>query len=143
MAIASALAIRGFLFGADYSGVTLVQLGIVSLKLEYVINTGVNFGIASAGTYPRQILLATLAILVCAFILIWGFRSNSGWSISVAGLFAGGGLANAFERIAYSGVFDYLNVSASFYENPFSFNLADIYILLGLVAYIFRPTREA
>jgi hypothetical protein len=61
------------------------------------------------------------------------------WAAPVAGLFAGGGLANAYERLAFGGVFDYLNFSTSFFDNPFSFNLADIYIFLGLVLFLLAP----
>jgi signal peptidase II len=60
----------------------------------------------------------------------------------IAGLLAGGGLANAYERIAFGGVFDYLNVSLAFFTNPFSFNLADIYIFIGAVMFIFRPQNK-
>jgi len=47
------------------------------------------------------------------------------------GLLAGGGLTNAYERLAYDGVFDYLNISVGMFLNRFSFNVADIYIFLG------------
>ena len=76
---------------------------------------------------------------MCALIIAWGIRSPARWSTLIAGMFAGGGIANAYERLAYGGVFDYLNVSSSLYANPFSFNLADIYIFAGLVMYIVRP----
>jgi hypothetical protein len=61
------------------------------------------------------------------------------WAAPAAGLFAGGGLANAYERLAFGGVFDYLNFSTSFFDNPFSFNLADIFIFLGLVLFLLAP----
>jgi hypothetical protein len=61
------------------------------------------------------------------------------WAAPAAGLFAGGGLANAYERLAFGGVFDYLNFTTSFFDNPFSFNVADIYIFLGLVLFLLAP----
>jgi len=66
-------------------------------------------------------------------------RSTQKWAAPAAGLFAGGGLANAYERLAFGGVFDYLNFTTSFFDNPFSFNLADIYIFLGLVLFLLAP----
>lgn len=63
-------------------------------------------------------------------------RSKQKWASVAAGLFGGGGLANVYERLAFGDVFDYLNFSTSFFDNPFSFNLADIYIFLGLVLYL-------
>lgn len=139
--VASALLVRSFLIGSDLNGVTLLPLGVVSLDLHYTINTGVNFGLAGAATTSRQLLLSGLALVICAAIIIWGFRSSQRWAVTIAGLFAGGGLANAYERLAFGGVFDYLNVSTSFFNNPFSFNLADVYIFVGLVLYIFAPRQ--
>jgi len=137
--ILTALGVRWILNLGDFNGSTLVDLGLLSLNLEYTVNTGINFGLAGEATTSRQLLLAGVALLVCALIIAWGIRSHSRWSIAIAGTFAGGGIANAYERLAYGGVFDYLNVSSSLYANPFSFNLADVYIFAGLVMYIARP----
>ena len=139
VAVASALFVRDFLTGADLNGVTLLPLGIASLNLQYTINTGVNFGIAGEASTTRQLLLSGVALLICLAIAIWGMRSRQKWATAAAGLFAGGGLANAYERVAFGGVFDYLNFSTSFFDNPFSFNIADIYIFLGLILFILAP----
>ena len=139
VSVASALFVRDFLTGADLNGVTLLPLGIASLNLQYTINTGVNFGIAGEASTTRQLLLSGVALLICLAIAIWGMRSRQKWATAAAGLFAGGGLANAYERVAFGGVFDYLNLSTSFFDNPFSFNIADIYIFLGLILFILAP----
>ena len=137
--ILSALGVRWILNLGDFNGSTLLDLGLVSLNLEYTVNTGINFGLAGEATTSRQLLLAGVALLVCALIMAWGIKSGSRWSTLIAGMFAGGGIANAYERLAFGGVFDYLNVSSSIYASPFSFNLADVYIFAGLVMYIARP----
>ena len=137
--VASALFVRNVLTGADLNGTTLLPLGIASLNLQYTINTGVNFGIAGEASTTRQLLLSGVALLICFAIAIWGMRSKQKWTAAAAGLFAGGGLANAYERVAFGGVFDYLNFSTSFFDNPFSFNIADIYIFLGLILFILAP----
>jgi len=140
--VASALFVRDSLTGADLNGITLLPLGIASLNLQYTINTGVNFGLAGEASTTRQLLLSGIALLICLAIAIWGMRSKQKWAAAAAGLFAGGGVANAYERIAFGGVFDYLNFSTNLFDNPFSFNLADIYIFLGLVLYLIAP-RES
>ena len=140
--VASALFVRDSLTGADLNGITLLPLGIASLNLQYTINTGVNFGLAGEASTTRQLLLSGVALLICLTIAIWGMRSKQRWAAAAAGLFAGGGVANAYERIAFGGVFDYLNVSTRLFDNPFSFNLADIYIFLGLILYLLVP-RES
>ena len=141
--IGTALVLRVGLIAQDLNGSTILPLGIASLNLEYTINTGINFGLAGAATSSRQFLLASLAIVISLTIIIWGGRSNTQWATTIAGLFAGGGIANAFERVYYGGVFDYLNVSFIFYDNPFSFNLADIYIFLGLILFVIRPDESS
>ena len=137
--VASALFLRDFLTGSDLNGVTLLPLGVASLNLQYTINTGVNFGLAGEASTARQLLLSGAALLICLAVIVWGMRTTQKWAALAAGLFAGGGLANACERLAFGGVFDYLNVSTSFFDNPFSFNLADIYIFLGLVLFLLAP----
>ncbi len=137
--VASALFLRDFLTGSDLNGVTLLPLGVASLNLQYTINTGVNFGLAGEASTTRQLLLSGAALLICLAVIVWGMRTTQKWAALAAGLFAGGGLANAYERLAFGGVFDYLNFSTSFFDNPFSFNLADIYIFLGLVLFLLAP----
>jgi len=141
--IGTALILRIGLIAQDLNGTTILPLGIASLNLEYTINTGINFGLAGAATSSRQFLLAGLALVLSLAIIIWGARSDTKWATTIAGLFAGGGLANAFERVYYGGVFDYLNVSFIFYDNPFSFNLSDIYIFLGLILFVIRPDESS
>ena len=137
--VASALFLRDFLTGLDLNGMTLLPLGVASLNLQYTINIGVNFGLAGEASTARQLLLSGAALLICLAVIIWGMRTTQKWAALAAGLFAGGGLANAYERLAFGGVFDYLNFSTSFFDNPFSFNLADIYIFLGLVLFLLAP----
>ena len=141
--IVTALAVRTLLMPAELNGVTLLSIGIADLKLQYTVNTGVNFGLAGADTGSRQFLLAALALAVCAAVILWAIKSGRTLHAAIAGLFAGGGLANAYERVAYGGVFDYLNVPLSFYDNPYSFNLADVYIFAGALLFIFRPNQNA
>ena len=140
--ILSALAIRGILSTSELNGQKLLNVGIASLNLEYTVNTGINFGFASDEASSQQIKLAAFAVVICIAIVLWGLLSKSRWAPMIAGLFAGGGLANALERILYDGVFDYLNISFIFYKNPYSFNLADIYIFVAALLFILRPSSN-
>ena len=142
LSIVSALALRQYLQVAQLDGTRLFTILIASLNLEYTVNTGVNFGLASEATTSRQFFLAIISLFICVAAVSWGAISSSRWAPIIAGLLAGGGLANAYERIAFGGVFDYLNVSLAFFTNPFSFNLADIYIFIGAVMFIFRPQTK-
>jgi len=141
--ILSALYLRYFLLDNELNSTQLLKLLVVSLNLEYTVNTGINFGLAGEATSSRQFLLAALSVFICLVALIWGVITTSKWAVIIASLLAGGGLANAYERIAFGGVFDYLNVSLSFFANPYSFNIADIYIFIGALMFIFRPQIKA
>jgi lipoprotein signal peptidase len=131
IAIFSALAVRSQLQLNDLNGVQLISFMWLSIDLHYTINTCINFGIAGDEGGPRQLMFAGLALIISMGILIWSWRNGRLFTTIDGGLFSGGGLANAYERVAFGGVFDYLNVSATFYQNPYSLNLADFYIFWG------------
>jgi len=143
--VLSALLVRNVLLSSELNGTHLLSLKIISFDLNYLINTGVNFGIAADGSSNRQIILALIAFAVCAGIISFGIKTNRLWLIAASGLFAGGGLANAFERIAFGGVFDYINLTYPLFSNPFSFNLADIYIFVGAIMFLFsaKPSKRS
>lgn len=136
LAISSALILRSYLVSSEMDGYTLLRLGTTSLNLKYTINIGVNFGLAGEASQSRQFLLASLAMIISIGLLIWGILARNNWITTALGLLSGGGLSNAYERVAYGGVFDYFNVSTPIVPNPFSFNLADIYIFVGFILLI-------
>ena len=123
-------------------GANLLDYGFVILKLKYTLNTGINFGLVGEATRSRQVLLAAIALIISISIIIYSLQKNRSKNAVAAGLFAGGGIANAYERIAYGGVFDYLNFSLSTLHNPFAFNLADIFIFLGAILLILPNARK-
>ena len=142
LSVVSALALRDYLLTTNLDGLSVLSLGFADLNLQYTVNTGINFGVAGEGTQSRQLLLASLAFVICGIVIWWAIKASQGRASIIAGLFAGGGIANAVERIAFGGVFDYLNVPLFFYENPYSFNIADIYIFLGATLYVFSSSRQ-
>ena len=142
LTVVSALTLRDYLLTTDLDGLSVLSIGFADLNLQYTVNTGINFGVAGEGTQSRQLLLASLAFLICGIVIWWAIKASQRRTSIIAGLFAGGGIANAIERIAFGGVFDYLNVPLFFYDNPYSFNVADIYIFLGAILYVFGSSRQ-
>ena len=139
LTLVSALAFKDFISSNHLSGTTLISLRGVRLDLHYAFNTGINFGLTHPTTQLWQFILSALGILLSLAILIWGSRSVRRWTAAGSSLFAGGGLAHAYERSTYGGVFDNLNLHAKIFNNLFSFNLADIFILVGLLIIILAP----
>ena len=48
----------------------------------------------------------------------------------------GGAIGNVIDRIVYGAVADFLNMSCCGWENPWSFNVADIAIFIGAVGLV-------
>jgi len=133
----SALIIKLILSFQDWDGSTVLDLGFLAFNLKYTTNTGINFGLASDSSNSRQMLLAGLAILISLGFITFSLVRNTTGVVIATGLIAGGGFANAYERLAYTGVFDYLNITAAGITNPYAFNIADIYIFFGAVLFLF------
>lgn len=111
---------------------------ILELNLVYSENRGMNFGLFEGNGAGNQLILAGLAAVVCllmAFILL----KKKQVSHSIAGgLIVGGGLSNIFERLVFGYVFDYINTPVLGMNNPFSYNVADIFIVLPIVWWVFK-----
>ena len=52
-------------------------------------------------------------------------------------MIVGGALANALDRVIYGAVADFLNMSCCGIQNPFTFNIADIFIFAGAFGLVF------
>ena len=131
-AIFSALWLKQVLQTNDFDGQNLLWVGPLSFNLEYVVNTGVNFGVLGDENPLRQLALSGLGLAISLGLLAYAVKFAGPWSAAAASIAAGGGLANVFERLTSGGVFDYFNVGILLLPNPFSFNIADIYIFVGI-----------
>ncbi|WP_291738692.1 signal peptidase II, partial [Bradyrhizobium sp.] len=56
-----------------------------------------------------------------------------------AGLLIGGALGNVVDRVLYGAVADFLNMSLPGWQNPYSFNVADISIFAGALGLVLMP----
>jgi signal peptidase II len=117
------------------------------LNFRWAENRGVNFGLFANSTDLMRWVLIAVAIAISAWVLIWLRRERPGkWAMISGGLLIGGALGNVVDRIAYGYVADFLTMSCCGYENPYSFNVADIAIFagaLGLVVFGGKSTKPA
>ena len=102
------------------------------LNFRMAWNEGINFGLfAGSGDIMRWILIA-LALVISAWIIRWMRRDRPGRLVQIsAGLVVGGAIGNVIDRVIYGAVADFLNMSCCGFENPWSFNVADIAIFVG------------
>jgi signal peptidase II len=82
-------------------------------------------------------VLVGVAIAICGFVIWWLRREKPGkWAYISAGLLVGGALGNVVDRVLYGFVFDFLNMSCCGINNPFVFNLADVFIFAGAIGLV-------
>jgi signal peptidase II len=118
----------------------LLELGRIDvlppfLSFRMAWNTGVNFGILS-GLDMRWVLIA-FAVVISGLVVFWASRDKGNrWGHVAAGLLAGGALGNVVDRVLYGAVADFLNMSCCGFQNPYSFNVADIAVFLGAVGMV-------
>lgn len=94
-------------------------------------NTGVNFGLLSNDADATRWLLVALAFVVSAWILWWARSMQRRMALLSAGTIVGGAIGNAFDRVIYGAVADFLNTTCCGFQNPYAFNIADIGIIVG------------
>ena len=106
------------------------------LTLRMAWNQGVNFGVFNLGADGRWVLIG-VSVVICLVVVFW-LRSAKGWAAPIAGgLVVGGAIGNAYDRVIYTAVADFLNMSCCGIENPFAFNVADVAIFAGAILLIF------
>ena len=102
-------------------------------------NKGINFGLFEGDSVLQAYILTAVAVVISIVFFIWLKNSTSLFLQLLASLVIGGALGNAIDRLMYGAVADFINVTCCGLRNPYSFNLADIFIFMGLVGIlIFR-----
>lgn len=120
----------------------LKQIGAVDvlpplLNFRMGWNDGINFGLFGDGSQVMRWALIALAIGISGFLIWWAKRSlTRPIALAGAGMVVGGALANALDRVLYGAVADFLNMSCCGLNNPFTFNVADIFIFGGAFAIV-------
>lgn len=110
------------------------EIDVISPYLDFRMawNQGVNFGLFASSAEAMRWILIVLSLVITAWVWRWISRGKHGtWMQISAGLLIGGALGNVVDRVAYGAVADFLNMSCCGFENPYSFNVADIAIFAG------------
>ncbi|MDA9177655.1 signal peptidase II [Candidatus Pelagibacter sp.] len=104
------------------------------LNFHLIWNNGIAFGLFS---FEQDFYynLFTLLIITITSIIIWlSYKADGLEKISYL-LIIGGSLGNIFDRILYSSVPDFIDISINNFH-WFIFNVADIFISIGVVLLI-------
>ena len=113
------------------------------LNFRYGENRGINFGLFSDGSEIARWFLIALGVVICIAVTFWLRRSNQPRLAMIGGgLLVGGALANVLDRLIYGYVLDFLNNGLPGWDNPFVYNIADIFIFAGAIALILFSTDK-
>jgi len=106
------------------------------LNLDLLWNTGIGFGLLSLESSIYYNFLSILIGLVIVLLIFVGIQSNK-FEKFFFSMIIGGALGNFYDRIYFNAVPDFIDLH---YKNFhwFTFNLADIFITIGIIFYIFN-----
>ena len=96
-------------------------------------NKGINFGLLEGDSTVQAYILTAISIIISLAFFVWLRNSTRFLMQILASLVIGGALGNAIDRLLYGAVADFINVTCCGIRNPYSFNLADLFIFIGLI----------
>jgi|TARA_B110000238_G_C16106655_1_gene430741 signal peptidase II len=105
------------------------------LNLYLIWNKGIAFGLFSFNTNYIYNLITLVIFVVIIIILVMIIKANGLKKYLLLGIL-GGSLGNIFDRIYYSAVPDFIDLHINGFH-WFIFNIADIFITLGIIGLIF------
>ena len=111
---------------------------------KYGENRGINFGLFQGNSEAARWVLIGISIAISLAVLIWLRRvAASKFMLICGGLLIGGALGNVVDRLLYGYVLDFLNMSCCGINNPFVFNLADVFIFAGAFGLVLFDSKKA
>ena len=106
------------------------------VNLDLIWNTGIGFGLLSSDSF---IIYNAITIIILFVIMVLFYLAAVSRKLDniIFSLIIGGALGNLYDRLFYNAVPDFIDLH---YENLhwFTFNLADIFITLGIIAFIVK-----
>ena len=111
------------------------------INLDLVWITGIGFGLFSSNSdiiYNLTSLLIIMVIICLIYFLIYSEKYEK----IIYSIIVGGALGNFYDRMFFKAVPDFIDLH---YKNFhwFTFNLADIFITLGIIAFLFKEIFKA
>ena len=106
------------------------------LDINLIWNEGIAFGLLFFDEKNYYNLLTVIIILITT-IIFWMINVTKGFEKIGFIMIFGGSLGNIFDRIYYSSVPDFIDIHFNNFH-WFIFNVADIFITLGILLLIYR-----
>ena len=106
------------------------------LNFDLIWNTGIGFGLFSQNANLYYHLISLLIFSVIIFIIYLIIKADFVEKILFS-LILGGAIGNLYDRIIYYAVPDFIDLHFNDFH-WFTFNIADIFITLGIVLIIIK-----
>jgi len=106
------------------------------LNFDLVWNTGIGFGLLSQNA---NFYYHTISLLIFLVIIFLGYLISKSNIIdkTLYSIILGGALGNFYDRLIYFAVPDFIDIHINTFH-WFTFNIADIFITLGVIFLIIR-----
>ena len=125
------ISIINFLENSDNGHIQITNF----LSFNLIWNEGIAFGLFSFNQELYYNFLTIIIILVTTIIL-WMIIKTKGLEKIAFLMIFGGSLGNIFDRLVYSSVPDFIDLHYNNF-NWFIFNVADIFISIGIILLIY------
>jgi signal peptidase II len=106
------------------------------LNFELIWNTGIGFGLFSQNANIFYYLISLLIFSVIVFLIYLIIQANFIEKILFS-LILGGAIGNFYDRLIYFAVPDFIDFHINDFH-WFTFNIADIFITLGIILIIIK-----
>lgn len=106
------------------------------LNFDLIWNTGIGFGLLSNNSTLTYSLITLLIGLVILILIYFSFSSDK-IDKFIFSIIIGGALGNFYDRLSLQAVPDFIDLHIKNYH-WFTFNVADIFITIGIIAFILR-----
>ena len=106
------------------------------INFDLIWNIGIGFGLLST-TSTIIYNLVTILIALVIFILFLVFITSKNLDKLIYALIIGGAAGNLYDRLIYKAVPDFIDIHYSNFH-WFTFNVADIFITIGIIIFFIR-----
>tara|TARA_B100000989_G_scaffold267269_1_gene221231 strand:+ start:219 stop:725 length:507 start_codon:yes stop_codon:yes gene_type:complete len=106
------------------------------VNFDLIWNIGIGFGFLSTSS-SLFYNLVTFTVGIVIIILLFIFAQSENTDKFIYSIIIGGALGNFFDRLAYKAVPDFIDLHFNSFH-WFTFNVADIFITLGILIFILR-----
>lgn len=106
------------------------------INLDLIWNTGIGFGLFSTNSSMIYNFISALIFIVIIGLVVYAINLNRIDKV-IFGFIVGGALGNFYDRLIFSGVPDFIDLHYNSFH-WFTFNAADIFITIGILAFMFK-----